>query len=87
MCPNSLIASSTTSRHWAGSLRSPATRTARRPASSTYPAVCLASSCSERYAMSTSAPSRANAIATARPIPLSPPVMMAALPVSRPLPR
>jgi hypothetical protein len=36
--------------------------------------------------MSTSAPSRAKAIATARPMPLSPPVISAALPSSLPLP-
>ena len=36
--------------------------------------------------MRTSAPSRAKAIATARPIPLSPPVMTATLPVSFPEP-
>jgi hypothetical protein len=35
-----------------------------------------------RYAISTSAPSRANAIATARPMPLSPPVMIAFSPSS-----
>jgi hypothetical protein len=34
----------------------------------------------------TSAPSFANAIATARPIPLSPPVMIATLPLSLPVP-
>jgi hypothetical protein len=37
--------------------------------------------------MATSAPSRANSTATARPMPLSPPVITAALPVSRPEPR
>ncbi len=37
--------------------------------------------------MSTSAPSRAKAIATARPIPESPPVISARLPSSLPLPR
>ena len=36
--------------------------------------------------MATSAPSRANRTATARPMPLSPPVMSATLPSSRPLP-
>ena len=35
--------------------------------------------------MATSAPSRANANATARPIPESPPVMSAVLPLKRPL--
>ncbi len=37
--------------------------------------------------MSTSAPSRAKARATARPMPLSAPVISAALPLSRLLPR
>jgi hypothetical protein len=37
--------------------------------------------------MATSAPSRANAMATARPIPESPPVMSARLPSRRPEPR
>jgi len=39
------------------------------------------------YAINTSARSRAYATATARPIPLSPPVITARLPVSRPEPR
>ena len=68
-------------------LMSPGISTARRPASRTQCAVCSASSCSLRYEISTSAPSRANAIATARPMPLSAPVMIAALPFSLPEPR
>jgi hypothetical protein len=36
--------------------------------------------------MATSAPSRANSTATARPMPLSPPVIRATLPASLPLP-
>jgi hypothetical protein len=53
-----------------------------RPLSRTRSTVCSASECSLRYEISTSAPSRAYASATARPIPLSPPVMIAAFPLS-----
>jgi hypothetical protein len=52
------------SRQCVASDISPGTRTARRPASSTQRAVSLASSCSQRYEISRSAPSRAKAIAT-----------------------
>ena len=56
-------------------------------ASSTQRAVSLASSCSQRYEISRSAPSRAKAIATARPIQESAPVISAARPANLPLPR
>ena len=51
------------------------------------PQVSRASECSSRYAMATSAPSLANAIAAARPMPLSPPVTSATWPSSLPVPR
>jgi hypothetical protein len=48
----------------------------------------FASFCSDsRYDIATSAPSRANAIATAAPIPESAPVINALRPLSRPVPR
>jgi len=86
--PSSRTARSTTSWQVPGSVRSAATVTAVRPASRTQRAVSSASSFSaSRYVTSTSAPSRANAIATARPMPESPPVITAFLPCNLPLPR
>ena len=58
----------------------------RLPAALTWRTVSSASSCSLRYTITTFAPSLANAIATARPMPLSPPVMSAVFPSSLPLP-
>ena len=56
---------------------SPGTATPCRPAARTTRSVSWASgSSSGKYEMSTSAPSRVNASATARPMPLSPPVWM-----------
>jgi len=67
--------SRTTRRHWSSSRRSPGTLTPIRPASCTSRRVSSASSCSlAKCEMRTSAPSRAKASATARPIPESPPV-------------
>ena len=59
----------TISRQCASSLMSPAIVRARRPASVTRRSVSRASSSSFRYEMTTSAPSRAYAMATARPMP------------------
>ena len=56
---------------------------ARRPSCSTICFVLAASSCSHRYRIAMSAPSRANSAATARPMPLSAPVISATLPFSR----
>lgn len=86
MRPNLRATASTTFRQWASSARSPGSVSASRPASSTTRAVCFASSCSLRYEIATWAPSRANASATARPIPLSPPVISAMRSFSRPSP-
>lgn len=64
---------------------SPGSSRALRPASRTSAAVLSASSCSSgRCTIAMSAPSRAYAIATARPIPESPPVISARLPSSLP---
>ncbi|MGC0355513.1 hypothetical protein RKD25_002802 [Streptomyces sp. SAI-124] len=86
--PNSATARSTSARQLSSSRMSQETATALRPASSTSRDVSRASSASSgRCVNSTSAPSRANASATARPIPESPPVMTALRPSSRPAPR
>lgn len=85
--PNSDTACSMRARQCAGSARSPGARTARRSASRTSRAVSSASSCSSRQPMTTSAPSRAKARATAFPMPESAPVMTAILPARRSEPR
>jgi hypothetical protein len=54
-------------------VRNLTTKIHSRPASSTAFWISLASSCSSKYEMTIDAPSRANAKATARPIPESPP--------------
>lgn len=64
---------------------SPGIKATLLPVSLTSRAVSLASRCSLRYTIATSAPSDANAKATARPIPLSPPVISATRPASLPL--
>ncbi|KAG1303069.1 hypothetical protein G6F63_016693 [Rhizopus arrhizus] len=69
-----------------GSRTSPAITTQRPPSRSTCWRVISASSASSRCSTATSAPSRANSTATARPIPESPPVMIARRPCSLPLP-
>ena len=56
------------------------------PCASTNSLVFLASSCSLRYTMATSAPSLAYNTDTERPIPLSPPVTSATLPFNLSLP-
>jgi hypothetical protein len=66
-----------TCRQCLTSCRSPGTSTAFRPSFSMSFLTSAASSVSLRKAIRTSAPSRANAIATARPRPLSPQVMTA----------
>ncbi|AMM31372.1 hypothetical protein SA2016_0682 [Sinomonas atrocyanea] len=69
------------------SRRSPSKCAARVPASEMAAVASAASWASSGMAvMATSAPSLANARATARPIPESPPVMRAARPVRRPWP-
>lgn len=85
--PNSFTVCSTAFRQNSSPPASPAIKRQRPRFSSTSRLVSSASSCSLRYTMAMSAPSFAKAIATARPIPLSPPVIMAALPSSFPLPR
>src|SRR5690606_25439305 len=72
---------------YSSSRRSPGAVTTVRPASRTQCAVSRASSSSSgRYEITKSAPSRAYAIATARPIPASPPVLTAPRPATRPCP-
>src|SRR6478735_5220915 len=67
---------------------SPAKLTPRVPACAMRRTVSSPSSISSgRCAIATSAPSRANAMATARPMPESPPVISARRPSSRPVPR
>jgi len=83
---NSDTVSLTACRQNFSSPTSPAMRMHCRPCSSTRRCVSFASLCSSRYTTATSAPSVAKAIATARPIPLSPPVMSATLFCSFPLP-
>lgn len=84
--PNSSSTRCTGDRQWRSSPTSPPMATALRPASSTRRTVSCASASSSRYETMTSAPSRANARATARPMPLSAPVITARLPSSRPDP-
>lgn len=71
-----------------GSESSTAWRVPLCPTSATHFSVSSASFVSPlpRCEIATSAPSRANAIATARPMPLSPPVMSATRSRSRPWP-
>ena len=76
--PNSLTAFSTTFAASPRLRKSAGSKTALRPAFLMSSAVSLASdSSSGRYWMATSAPSLAKPIATARPIPESPPVISA----------
>ena len=87
--PSSATVRSTTRWQLPSSARSPRIVTHRFPALPTSSAVCAASSssCSDRYAMATSALSLANATATARAaMPESPPVTRARAPASRPRP-
>src|SRR5688572_5245320 len=82
--PNSFSVRATASRQKLSYPMSPAIVMQRRPSASTSRFVSFASSCSLRYRHATSAPSLAKTIATARPIPLSPPVISATLPSSFP---
>ena len=86
MRPNSSCTRSTDSQQNISSPTSPLNRIARLPSSSTRRAVSFASDFSSRYRIAIKAPSRAIATATARPMPLSPPVMTATLSLSLPTP-
>ncbi len=84
--PNAFSVSATAIFAKAGSATSPARMIARRPSASTAFLVSSASRSSSRWQMTMSAPSRANSTATARPMPLSAPVIRAAKPSSLPEP-
>src|SRR3954466_16416369 len=84
--PSSSMVRPTSERQCSRSPTSPAAVMQRRPASSTRRLVSAASSSSSRYEQSTSAPSRAKANATARPMPESAPVIRATRSVIRPRP-
>lgn len=76
--PSSSAARFGNSRAWPSPVRSPGRTAALRPASSIRARTASASGCSSgRYEIATSAPSCAQAIATARPIPESPSVISA----------
>jgi hypothetical protein len=85
--PNTFMCCSTACSQLFLSRRLNCMRFALRPASSIFfLTYCASSSSSGKYTMLTSAPSRANRMATARPIPESPPVINAALPCIKPRP-
>src|SRR5580704_17534076 len=82
--PNSARAASTMARTCCSSETSVRTRSERRPDSAIDDSTGAATSAASRSAMTTSAPSAANAIAIWPPMPRAPPVTIAVLPLSFP---
>ena len=80
--PNRSVASATSDAASSSERTSPASATATPPAAS-ISATTLASSASRRAASTTLAPSWANSLAVARPIPVLAPVTIATLPFKR----